>query len=104
MTSRLKTIAAQVKKSPGYAQVLNGSLTFNELLILGYKAQTGCTQFHTFKDWKKRGFNIIKGSKGFPIFSRPINVIKAEQGKESTDNDKFFGTCYLFNESQVKAK
>lgn len=104
MTERLKVTANQAKKSPAYNAVLSGELTFNELLVMMYKAETGCTQFHTFKQWKERGFNIIKGSKGFPIFSRPINVIKAEQGKESDDSDKFFGTCYLFNENQTQRK
>lgn len=105
MTERLKIQADRAKRSPNFNDYLAGNITFNELLIIGYKAETGCSQFHTFKQWKERGFSVLKGSKGFPIFSRPISVIKAEQGKEvNEEQSKLFGTCYLFNESQVEKK
>jgi hypothetical protein len=101
MTTRLKERAQQVKPM----LLLNQGLSMNELLILQYKAETGCTIFRTFKAWKDQGFSVKKGEKGFPIFSRPIAAIKAEQGKEaSPEENKFFGTCYLFNENQVEKK
>lgn len=78
-------------------------LTMNELLLITYKAETGANTFKTFKQWKESGKTVQKGEKGFPIFSRPIGVIKEEKGKEASQNDfKYFGTCYLFNELQVK--
>lgn len=77
----------------------------NEMLILQYKAETGATIFRTFKQWKEQGFSVKKGEKGFPIFSRPISAIKAEQGKDSSpEESKFFGTCYLFHENQVEKR
>jgi len=77
----------------------NGNL--NALILAMYKAQTGCKVFKTFAQWKAEGFKIIKGSKGYPVFSRPINTIKAEKGQEADQESKFFGTAILFNESQV---
>lgn len=79
----------------------NGGL--NQYILNVYKAQTGAKVFKTFKQWKDEGYTIIKGSKGYPIFSRPIGAIKASQGKEaSTEEFKYFGTAILFNELQVK--
>jgi hypothetical protein len=75
----------------------------NQYILTMYKAQTGCRVFKTFKQWKADGYSIIKGSKGFPVFSRPIASIKASQGKEARDEEsKLFGTAILFNENQVK--
>lgn len=101
MNATLKTQAESIRKfNPLF---LSGQLSMNEILIEQYKAETGCSQFKTFKAWKEAGYKIKKGSKGFPIFSRPIAVIKAEKGKETTpEENKYFGTCYLFNESQVE--
>jgi hypothetical protein len=79
----------------------NGGL--NQYILNTYKAQTGAKVFKTFKQWKNEGYTIIKGSKGFPIFSRPIGKIKQDKGIEaSTEEFKYFGTAILFNELQVK--
>jgi hypothetical protein len=79
----------------------NGNL--NQYILMMYKAQTGCKVFKTFAQWKAEGYKIIKGSKGYPVFSRPIAAIKASQGKEASDQEsKLFGTAILFNENQVK--
>ena len=78
-------------------------MSMNELLVSSYKAQTGAKHFRTFKQWKDEGFSIIKGSKGFPVFSRPIGILKELKGQEAgPELFKMFGTCYLFNELQVK--
>lgn len=76
---------------------------FNQWLIAGYEAITGQTDFRTFNDWKKAGFKVRKGEQGFPIFSRPVAVIQAENGKEVTADEKYFSTCYLFHVGQVEA-
>lgn len=93
---RAKALRASGLFAPG--------MTMNELLIAGYKAETGCNDFRTFKQWKEAGFTILKGSKGFPVFSRPVGVLKEQKTGEAQADDlyKLFGTCYLFNESQVK--
>jgi antirestriction protein ArdC len=82
--------------------LISPNLTMNELLVIQYKAETGATFFKTFKQWKEEGKMIRKGERGYPVFSRPIGVIKAEKGKEARpEENKYFGTCYLFNEMQV---
>lgn len=74
----------------------------NPLLISFYQLETGCTDFRTFKAWKEAGYMVRKGAKGYPIFSRPIGKIKEEKGLTTNEGDySHFGTCYLFNESQV---
>lgn len=101
MTTRLKE---QTNKAKALL-LLNNGLSMNEILILQYKAETGAQTFRTFKGWKEIGFSVKKGEKGFPIFSRPIAAIKAEQGKEPQPGEgKFFGTCYLFHEKQVEKR
>ena len=77
----------------------------NEWLIAYYKRTTGAEIFKTFGDWKKEGFFVTKGEKGFPVFSRPIGKIKEEKGQEATDQEfSRFGTAYLFNNKQVIKK
>jgi len=99
MNTELKTLAKKVKPT------LPDGMGMNEYLVNMYKAQTGCINFRTFKAWKDAGFSIKKGSKGYPIFSRPIGIIKTEKGKEASEEDySRFGTCYLFNESQVEKR
>jgi len=75
----------------------------NRLLIASYQAETGQTDFRTFKGWKEAGYKVTKGQRGWPIFSRPIATIKAEQGKEASEDEAgYFGTCYLFHTGQVE--
>jgi hypothetical protein len=74
----------------------------NQWLINYYKRTTGAEIFRTFSEWKKDGYHVTKGEKGFPVFSRPVGVIKQEAGKEATEQElSRFGTAYLFNERQV---
>lgn len=97
---RLLNLAKQIReKHP--ETFSNGGL--NQYILNTYKQQTGCKTFLTFKKWKEQGYTIIKGSKGFPIFSRPIGKIKQEKGKEASQEEfSYFGTAILFNENQVK--
>ena len=84
----------QVKESGG---------TFNAFLMNMYKHQTGQHDFRTFKAWKEAGFQVMKGSSSFAIFSRPIGVIKTEQGKEVSESEfSHFGVCHLFHAGQVQ--
>lgn len=98
--SRLLELAKKIReKHP--ESYSNGGI--NALILQSYKAQTGRKVFKTFAQWKKEGFSIIKGSQGFPIFSRPIGKIKESKGIEATTEEmKYFGTAILFNELQVK--
>lgn len=100
----LERLAAKIKKDvPKEGIVSAGGV--NSMLIAGYRAETGQHDFRSFKHWREAGYQVRKGSKGFPIFSRPIGAIKEERGKEaSADDFKFFGTCYLFHRGQVEVK
>jgi antirestriction protein ArdC len=82
--------------------LITETLSMNDILLIQYKAETKATTFKTFKQWKETGKVVKKGERGYPVFSRPIGVIKAEKGKEARpEENKYFGTCYLFNENQV---
>ena len=62
------------------------------------------SEFHTFKDWKEMGFNVIKGSKAFFIWSKPKKAKKKSEN-EDEENDKEFkmyGIAHLFSNSQVE--
>ena len=98
---RHQQLAQDAKKNGVF--VIHPEMTVNEYLLQTYKRETGCTTFRTFKQWKELGFSIIAESKGYPVFSRPIGVLKEQRGKEATTEEmSYFGTAYLFNENQVK--
>jgi hypothetical protein len=74
----------------------------NEALKSYYCAQNPeITTFATFAEWKKKGYNVKKGSKGFIFWSSPIKTTK-EQPDGETKEGKFFKVCYLFSNCQVQ--
>ena len=75
---------------------------FNSFLMQMYQAQTGQTVFRTFKAWRDEGYKVRKGESSFPIFSRPINVIRAEPKDLTPDGPTFFGVAHLFHAGQVE--
>lgn len=93
-----------VKTGQDTGKIIKGKPgSVNEFLIACYKAETGQEDFRTFKSWKDAGMMVKKGERGFPIFSRPVSVIKAEKGKEANEEEAgLFGTCYLFHSGQVE--
>lgn len=77
--------------------------SINPMLISYYQAETGQTDFRTFKGWRDAGYMVKKGEHGYQIFSRPISAIKEEKGQQpETGDHKHFGTCYLFHAGQVE--
>jgi len=89
-------------RTTGNREEIQSAGGFNAWLMAGYKRQTGQTIFRTYKQWRGLGFNVRKGESSFAIFSRPIGVIKAEQGKTANmDESKYFGVCHLFHAGQV---
>lgn len=79
----------------------------NELLRRHY-AQKGHTDLRTFEQWKKDGYNVLKGAKaivlwGHPKPSKQAREAAKEQGKaeEEADND-FYPLAYLFSNLQVQ--
>lgn len=104
---------SQLAKIEIEANVLTGGpvLTVNEMLVKHYMEETRAINFHTFKEWKEKGFNVKKGSTAFRVWSKPrkakneqeANNVKTGE-KETIENAyKFWGMCCLFNENQVEA-
>ena len=59
----------------------------------------------TFNEWKKAGYKIIKGSKAYKFWSKPINAkSKKTEEQETQEEYKFFGMCLLFTAEQVEKK
>lgn len=74
----------------------------NKWLMAGYMAATGQTEFNTFNQWKSLGFRVRKGESSYPLFSRPLNVLKQLAGKPVSDDEVMrFGVCHLFHKGQV---
>lgn len=78
-------------------------MTMNEIIKTMFYPEG---EYKTFKGWKDQGMKIKKGSKGFPIWGKPI------RGKGKTPKDgecetkeeryKFFPVCILFHEKQTE--
>jgi len=79
------------------------SRTLNSIIIEVFYKKDGNTEFKTFKEWKEEGKKIIKGSKGFVIWGRPIGTQKAEEGKETDEEEiNYFPISHLFSNKQVE--
>lgn len=98
----------QLKKAQTEQQFLYWSaIRINDIIADWYRQQTGAKIFKTFAQWKADGYNIIKGSKAFILWSKKKSVKK--QG-EITDNNteptetayEFFPIAYLFSDLQVE--
>jgi antirestriction protein ArdC len=88
----------------------NLCMNCNEFVLKTYTKETNAQDWKTFKAWKKAGFKVKKGEKGFPIWSKPIETkAKTEQTTEGFANSEnfrkneysFFAVAYLFNNLQV---
>ena len=74
--------------------------TINSALLAIYREQDGLpaqTAFKLFKQWKKAGFKIKKGSKGYPVWGAP----KEHKGPDGTTYE-CFPVAHLFSEFQVE--
>lgn len=91
---------AEIKAN--FADLLAAGVTYNQIIVEGYKLETGAETFKTFKQWKSDGFLVCKGEKGYPVFSKPSTKLKEERGINTEGERAYFFTAYLFNEKQVK--
>lgn len=78
----------------------------NTEIMAYYVAKTGQTTFKTFRQWKEAGYQVKKGESSYPVFSRPINAIKAEKkgiepGAE-LNGPNYFGIAHLSHVGQVE--
>jgi hypothetical protein len=61
-------------------------------------------EFNTFKQWKKKGKTIIKGSKAFLFWGQPREIEQQKIDDNSTEEEKkmkYFPLAYLFANTQV---
>lgn len=90
----------------GVPAKFRGCFTLNACLEVIYREQTGQTEFHTFRDWKAKGYSVRKGEHGFMLWSTP-KIMKFETGKtlENGDPEKEtverFAVAYVFHAGQV---
>lgn len=103
-SAKLKPLAQEAGKS------------VNELLTDIYSNQARAREWDTFKGWKKRGYYVAKGERGFAVWSRPIKADDAETDTGNTDTDagesgesgetkperENFYVAYIFCAAQVK--
>ncbi len=81
----------------------------NDAIVAYYKQQTGKQDFRTFAGWKAAGFNVIKGSTGFPIWAQPRAMGEGKQESapaelaSNGEGPQWFPVCYLFHDGQVIA-
>lgn len=71
--------------------------TINEALIEFYMSKTGAKKLASYQRWMNHGYLVKKGSKGFPIWSRPIKTNRYGE----TRKEPFYSVCSLFSEHQV---
>ena len=100
-SAKLKPLAQSSEKS------------INELLTDIYSNQAQAREWDTFRGWKKRGYFVAKGERGFAVWSRPIKADDAETDTGNTDTDagesgetkperENFYVAYIFCAAQVK--
>ena len=81
--------------------------TLNACLEVIYREQTGQTEFHTFRDWKAKGFIVRKGEKGFMLWSTPKTFtidtkLVDEKGEPVKESVERFALAYVFHSGQVR--
>lgn len=83
----------------------------NYFIINFIYKKDGHTEFKKFRDWKKSGATIKKGSKAFPIWGQPVGTQKEaaalEKGEEysaTMEERSKFPICYVFSNLQVILK
>lgn len=84
-----------------------GCYTLNACLEVNYREQTGQTEFHTFNDWKAKGFIVRKGEKGFILWSTPKTFtidtkLVDEKGEPVKESVERFALAYVFHAGQVR--
>jgi hypothetical protein len=79
------------------------SRTLNSIIIESFYKDSENDDFRTFNEWKREGYKVKKGSKGFVVWGRPLSEQKAEQGQEASDEEStFFPISHVFSNAQVE--
>lgn len=81
--------------------------TLNACLEVIYREETGQQEFHTFRDWKAKGFAVRKGEHGFTLWSTPkpfevdAGTLDANGDPEKKTVDRF-ALAHVFHAGQVR--
>ena len=82
----------------------------NDLLTDMYSAAAASNQWDTFAGWKRRGFKVAKGERGFVVWTKPHKLDRAGEGTpdggttpdgEETPGREMFFVSYIFCARQV---
>ena len=78
----------------------------NDLLIDYYNEAFKTTELNTYEEWKKKGFQVKKGSQSYMVWATPRDIkVKDKRLTDNTETDKeikdYFAVCHLFDVSQV---
>ena len=79
--------------------------TTNAGLQFLYASEQKQVVWHTLHDWRKLGYRVQKGQKGFPIWSAPQSSGESDEGEggeEGGSSREYFRLCYLFHLGQVE--
>lgn len=74
----------------------------NHIIIEDFYSDEGHQDFMLFREWKKQGFKVKKGSKAFVVWGRKRKATKASDEENEETNYKFFPLAYLFSNQQVE--
>lgn len=79
--------------------------TINAAVMAVFYLDDDHQEFRKFKQWKKDGFSILKGSKAFPVWGQPAKAEKKKaEGEDEKDEYEFWPICYLFSNAQVEKR
>lgn len=109
--AELKALSMQIRPAVKAGILPN----INAGLIALYQAETKQTDFRSFNEWRKAGFAVSKGERGYPVWAAPrrlkaegvmtgdLGTIAALNGIEP-QGAEWFPVCYLFHAGQVEAR
>lgn len=75
------------------AEMQGKEVKINTLLIEYYKNNNNVQELKSFEEWKKEGYQVKKGARGFAVWGK--------RTKEDNERKAFFPMAYLFAEKQV---
>jgi len=99
---REKKVKEFVKKGDNSSAMEWAQRTLNSIIIDMFYKKDGNIEFKHFKGWKSEDKKIIKGSKGFVIWGRPLGVQKKENDEPTNSEEmKYFPISHVFSNKQV---
>lgn len=111
---KLLQMSAKAKSYQKMLELQGTMLSINKIIETMYakeikeKNNVQEVKFNTFKGWKKEGKQVKKGSKGYPIWSKPKPINEKNEEKSeliNTDGSQarsFFRMAYIFSNLQVE--